>query len=257
MRSWTYICCSVALFILLLLSGCNKSKSNLADTSTPFDHGFVCSLHAGSVPIGGGVVLCSSKAPDKGVLVTARHVITFNREYHSSITVCATKHNKILLGDTQKRWCTVNNKSIDAAWIQLKVHEIRKIKEYGIKLPIAIPKNLLLCKSDNVKIVNAYNSYNAKFIGKLAIQCPLPENHYLKYTSLIVGMANITVPKNNSGSPVFTQRDGKNFFIGTVAISRKNPDATGFIDIRQYLNSIIDTFNSKKSVRLVDCLKLW
>ena len=156
MRSWVYICNAVALFVLFLCCGCNNDKTNIVDTYAPFDYAFTCSLHAGNVPIGGGVVLCSSKVPDKGILVTARHVITFNRNYLSSIAVCASKHNKILLGDTKKRWCTVDDKAVDVAWMQLKVHELKKIKEDGIKLSIAIPKNFSLHKGDNIRINNTY-----------------------------------------------------------------------------------------------------
>jgi hypothetical protein len=246
-----------ALCLLFLFIGCNNNNSDIADACVPFDHAFVCSLDAGGAIVGGGVVLYSSKFPDKGILVTARHVVTFNRNYLSSMAVSVTKQSKITLGDTKTRWLTVKDNAVDAAWMLLNAAEMKEIKKSGIKHPIAIPKNLSLNKSDDVKIVNTYNSFNSKYIDELTIQCPLPENLHLTHVTLVVGMVNVAVSKNNSGSPVFMRKDDRNFLIGTVAISRKNPDATGFIDIRQYLDSIVDIFNGKTSVRLVNCQNLW
>jgi hypothetical protein len=84
-----------------------------------------------------------------------------------------------------------------------------------------------------------------------------PENLHLKHTVLKVGMVNISTPISDSGSPVFALKNGKKCLVGTTSISRKDPDATGFINIDRWISPVVHTFNGGKGVKLSACPDLW
>ena len=246
------------LCVIFLLTGCGWDSANVNEAHIPFRYAIPCSLYADGALVGGGVILATSETSEKGVLVTARHVITYNRDYLTSIAFATTNKTKIYLADSKSCWHTVKDKSIDVAWMVLSASEMRGMHDNTLKVQIDIEEGYTLYKGDVIKILNPINSYDACYYKEFTLDdVHFPENLHLKHTMLKVGMVNISTPISDSGSPVFAIKNNKKCLVGTTSISRKDPDATGFINIDRWISPVVHTFNGKMGVKLSACPDLW
>jgi hypothetical protein len=152
----------------------------------------------------------------------------------------------------------VKDKSIDVAWMVLSASEMRGMHDHTLKVQIDIEEGYTLYKGDAVKILSPTDNYDASYYKELTLEGEFfPENLHLKHTMLKVGTVNISTPISDSGSPVFVIKNNKKCLVGTTSISRKDPDATGFINIDRWISPVVHTFNGGKGVKLSACPDLW
>lgn len=239
--------------LLLLLSGCLKDETNARNLSA-----IPCSLRVNTTTIGGGIIIGDLNANNGVALLTARHVVTFNREYLDNIYVVFSDGESFLLNRTRDRWLTSEDESVDSAWLLLNNEEISHCSNTAV----TIPKVQFLSSVPEyatTHIVNAFSNHTCRYVDRCFINdMPFCENMVLRKVKLHIGVLDKATAKAESGSPVFwTNENGQVFLAGTTSIANLECNTTGYIDINQMGNHILASLAGKEYKRLIDFPNLW
>ena len=241
--------------LLFLLVGCEASSREIAQR---VEYALPCSIQAGGTTIGGGVVLGPFMDAPQCALLTARHVVTYNREYLHSISIVFADRSEVSLGSTKDVWLTVPDKSVDCAWLLLDGVDTQRLTSgfTDYKIPVCIGSTPV--KDDVMLIVNARDRHSCRYVEELAIKdVPFDKNLTFREATLRVGIVDVATEESESGSPVFKIINRCASLVGTTSISRKAPDGTGYIALPNVLPSISSSILGEEVHRLVDFPDLW
>ena len=101
-----------------------------------FGYALPCSIYVGNILVGRGCVLGKDNDFSKGVLVTARHVVTYNYEFLDNLKLRCFGEESFLLNDNVNRWHTKVDPSIDACWMLLNKEEMHFVLARGNRLRV-------------------------------------------------------------------------------------------------------------------------
>ena len=215
-------------------------------------------LKVGTKPIGSGIILDDENNKGSYVLVTARHVVTINRDHLKNICLALPDNSKIPLGDSTRRWMTEDDENFDIALLKLRESELSsaQLRKCSGKLKLRFNKKSQFDREERLHLVNPRAESEAEYIKRQIITADFfPDNLYLKSASLDVGLIKMQIPKSMSGSPVICKNISA--LIGVAVISNFIPKETGFIEFERLLPLLRKAKRGDSVPLLADLKNLW
>ena len=247
---------SSAIFVLAFMLGCD-SDASIAGCSELND-AIPVDLRVGTKPIGSGIVLDDENNKGLCILVTARHVVTINRNYLKNISLTFPDDSQIHLGDSTRRWLTEDDENFDIALLKLHKSELPKRwrGENRKKIKVGLRSTPCFTNGAALRLVNPRVDNEAEYICRQVVSAPFfPSNLYLKSASLDVGIIKMQIPKSMSGSPVICPKTSA--LIGIAVISHETDHVTGFIDFKRILPLVMKVQSGGSVSFLEDLKNLW
>lgn len=215
-------------------------------------------LRVGTKPIGSGIVLDDGNNKGSCILVTARHVVTINRNYLKNISLTFPDDSQIHLGDSTRRWLTEDDENFDIALLKLRESELSsaRLRKRSGKLKLRFNERSHFDREERLYLMNPRVESEAEYIKRQIITADFfPDNLYLKSASLDVGLIKMQIPKSMSGSPVICPKTSA--LVGIAVISHKTDHVTGFIDFKRILPLVMKVQSGGSVSFLADLKNLW
>lgn len=247
---------SSAIFAVAFMFGYDSGAA--INECTMLNDAVYVDLKVGTKPIGSGIILDVENNRGSYILVTARHVVTINRDYLKNICLALPDNSQIHLGDSTRRWMTEDDENFDIAL--LKLHKLELPKrwrgENRKKLKVALRATPSLTPGMPLRLVNPRVDNEAEYICRQVVSAPFfPSNLYLKSASLDVGIIKMQIPKSMSGSPVICPKTSA--LVGIAVISHATDHVTGFIDFERILPLVMKVQSGGSVSFLADLKNLW
>ncbi len=245
-----------AIFALAFIFGCD-SDTSIAGCAESND-AIPVDLRVGTKPIGSGIVLDDENNKGACILVTARHVVTINRNYLKNISLTFPDDSQIHLGDSTRRWLTEDDENFDIALLKLHKSELPKRwrDENRKKIKVGLRSTPYFTNGAALRLVNPRVDNEAEYICRQVVsELFFPSNLYLKSASLDVGIMKMQIPKSMSGSPVICSKTSA--LVGSAVISHDKERVTGFIDFKRILPLVMKVQSGGSVSFLADLKNLW
>ena len=247
---------SSAIFVFAFMLGCDSDASIAGcfelNDAIPVD------LRVGTKPIGSGIVLDDENNKGSYILVTARHVVTINRNYLKNISLTFPDDSQIHLGDSTRRWLTEDDENFDIVLLKLHKSELPKRwrGENRKKIKVELKSTPCFTNGAALRLVNPRVDNEAEYICRQVVsELFFPSNLYLKSASLDVGIMKMQIPRSMSGSPVICSKTSG--LVGIAVISHDKERVTGFIDFKRILPLVMKVQSGGSVSFLADFKNLW
>ena len=245
----------LSVCLSLFAFGCRK---NVIDPSK-----VVWSIFVGDECVGSGVFLgrVDNDGQKNVVLLTARHVVTYNRNCSESLDVVIPGAvSRMRLRSPIARWFTSRVRSVDCAWLVLEEDELRDF-EYleWVDLDATLESRAAPEIGDGLIVANARKTVPGVCQGFRKITVFFPKNKVLKKINMnVVCTSALTVP-SDSGSGVFLSVDGIRALrlAGTTTASGLDRDYTAFLSISNIIDNVAGSLTGDYDFRLISCENMW
>lgn len=242
--------------MVAFLLGCDNGAA--INECTIMNDAIYVDLKVGTKLIGSGIILDDENNKGSYILVTARHVVTINRDYLKNISLTFPDDSQIHLGDSTRRWLTKDDENFDIALLKLHKSELPKRwrGENRKKIKVALRATPSLIPGMPLRLVNPRMDNEAEYIRRQIVnELIFPLNLYLKSASLDVGIIKMQIPRSMSGSPVICPKTSA--LVGIAVISHATDHVTGFIDFERILPLVMKVQSGGSVSFLADLKNLW
>ncbi len=247
---------SSAIFAVAFMLGYDSGAA--INECTMLNDAIYVDLKVGTIPIGSGIILDVENNKGSYILVTARHVVTINRDYLKNISLTFPDDSQIHLGDSTRRWLTEDDENFDIALLKLHKSELPKRwrGENRKKIKVGLRSTPCFTNGAALRLVNPRVDNEAEYICRQVVSALFfPSNLYLKSASLDVDIIKMQIPKSMSGSPVICPKTSA--LVGIAVISHETDYVTGFIDFKRILPLVMKVQSGGSVSFLADLKKLW
>ena len=222
----------------------------------------VCSIFVGDVCVGSGVFLGRVDGGKTNVvLLTARHVVTYNRNYSEllDVAVCGSS-SRMRLRSPTSRWFTSRDHSVDCAWLVLQKDEWGAIEGLGwVDLDATLASSAVPEIGDGLIVANARKTVGGGCQGVRKITVMFDKNVVLKKTKMKVVCTSALTAPSDSGSGVFLSKDGADALrlVGTTTASGLDSEYTAFLVISNIIDNVSGSLTGDYDFRLISCESMW
>lgn len=223
----------------------------------------VCSIFVGDRCVGSGVFL--GRVDDGGqtnvVLLTARHVVTYNRDCGEFLDVVVRGASlRGRLRSPAPRWFTSRDHSVDSAWLVLEKDELRGIEGFGwVDIDAILASRTVPKRDEGLIVANAKKTVSGACLGLRKIAVEFEGNSVMKKSNMsVLCTSALTVP-SDSGSGVFLSKDGVGALrlVGTTTASGRDWPFTGFVPITNIIDDVAGSLTGDYDFRLISCESMW
>ena len=244
----------LSVCLSLFAFGCRK---NVIDPSK-----VVCSIYVGDQCVGSGVFLGRVDGGKTNVvLLTARHVVTYNRNYSEllDVAVCGSS-SRMRLRSPTSRWFTSRDHSVDCAWLVLEKDELGDIEGLGwVDIDATLANQAVPQRGDGLIVANTCKTVGGVCQGVSKTTVKLCGNKVLKKTNMNVVRTSALTKPSDSGSGVFLSDDGvsASCLVGTTTASGLDSEYTAFLVISNIIDNVSGSLTGDYDFRLISCKSMW
>ena len=251
-----YFRITAKVLALLMLSGCENDVRSMDPNRT------CCEIYNGSLYGHGVLVGATINGRTSIAILTARHVVTACKGAPVEIKVRDGDGLKTIKLDSAdaNRWQTIDDASVDSAWIVLSQDELRKNGRLSYVPIDSDRKHYALPKLDaKVRLGCEPTLRSYKLFTKDPVSMPYPHNTTLKEARVTGGSISGTTQPSQSGSPVFETDDKGDAvrLLGTSTGSSHIDNVTVFMTIAQIHTNLWVSLAGEKRALLVSLPHLW
>ena len=221
-----------------------------------------CEIFEGATRFGCGVLVGASNNGKTTIAVlTARHVVTGCNG--DMMTIKVKRNNEMVAlaldKDIASRWQTIDDTSVDAAWLVLNLDEVKRSSQLCCApitaniMDFKMPSRDAPVRLGNEGGRRKYQAYTED------AQMPFPRNTVLTNAIVKGGVISGITECSQSGSPVFV-RDltGKAIrLLGTSTGSNTNKNVTIFMTIADIHDALYGSLTGKNAALLMNLRKFW
>ena len=258
--SVVHIGLAASVFCGLVSGGCRPNEREI-----PVER-VSCALYADGKKVGGGVLIGTVKGGVTNVaLLTARHVVTANRDYLRNLSATfpldtGGDRRIVLRGDTRPRWLTVPSEAFDCAWILLNGDEMPAGTEWVDAGYVMATAGQAIEKGCPMSIPLSASGGVFRYIDSGRIpDFPFEHNLRMRKAALEVSTVFGITEVGESGGPVFVcDVEGKAVRLaGTTVGSNRDVWQTVFTEITNVIDEVCAALSGGAARRLADCPALW